>query len=238
MVNKKQEMERFIFERFASISDLELDLATIKQPGPPEPDISCVDVHGRTYAFELVLITLEEMMESTSSDQILIEELKSALKNLDPPYNNSALGITFTGDLGKREKKNFVKIIIEEVKKLDVGFSGNITLPDDLKNDLLLCIAVRPDLTAPILLISGPFGAIGHPPIHAELRIKLIEKTYETTAERLELLAYYNGFPAFFEFAGLQIQMQDFVNTLLKNSRFKRVWIFDASNQRVILKVP
>jgi hypothetical protein len=238
-MNKKQEMERFIFERFATVSELDLDLLSIQQPSPPQPEILCTDKHGQTYAFELVLVTNEDMMESISTDSVLIEELQSVLKALTPPYNNSVLGLTFARALSVKQRKILLNRLLAELTKVEVGFSGNISLPEDLKDDLhFLYIAVHPDLTAPLIWVDGPFGSIGHPPIHRELRTKLIQKAYESMADSLELLAYYNGFPAFFEFAGLANQMHDFVSSLLQHSKFKRVWIFDASNERIIIKVP
>jgi hypothetical protein len=73
---KKASRERQIFEEFAKVanaeSNLQVDMASIKNEGPPEPDISCT-INGNRHCFEMVEITDEDLACNVS---ISIKEMK------------------------------------------------------------------------------------------------------------------------------------------------------------------
>lgn len=231
--NMSKDYELKIFSNFCSVCALNIDLSTVQQPDPPEPDIRRSDVSGNSYAFELVEVIDENLMRMQGSGNSLCSFIKSAL---DRHSQKAFVGIDFRHGLTENQKRNLVQYIVRLVEARPYGDGRLFDVPlSSILADKLNFIRVRKDssMPEPVVCITGATST--YDPLHERLNDKFLHKKYSTDADRIELLVYYDEFQAFFDWAGTHQQIADFIRQMRPASAFHRVWILDANAPKILL---
>lgn len=243
MNRAKEQRELSIFRSFLECCGLDLDPGAISQPKPPEPDILCCTTSGTWIAFELVELVDESIKRNLAIafDEIPVE-LQRAVAQLEPEqrrhfqtkYQDRNVGVQVDDDLSaslrKRLPNTIVKILLDDRYVPDgdgvLHRAGHPNFPPGLRYIHL----------TPTYSELGPtFDQVAYGSYADQsskwLRRKLDARTY-SSAHAMELLAYYeDGFAP----NDLQIQeLGELITSLISQSHFERVWLFDRPKGRVL----
>jgi hypothetical protein len=232
----KSAIERRIFRRFAEISTLPIAVDSVESRCPPEPDILCMVEGEGQVAFELVEIIDESFAKRTDAQIDMhnhIENLYESLPEIDKSILSHRLGdaliyICFKPGVSLKKKREIAKDILAHLKSTDLHFEGDVLLSANLKT-LIRRITVFRGVVGPCFDIEG-VGTLGDP-ILERLKEKF-SKAYESHFP-IELLAYYDLQPVRPDSHWL-LKATIFIKDSIQQSPFRRVWMFDVHNERVI----
>lgn len=220
--------EEIIFEKFSRLQYFQRQSFELRQP--PKPDILFTFNDGKKLAFELVEIVDENLMQWIGI-QKLLQEYYLELFQDTAHFQNALIAIDFAYGLTVSERKNLSSTIVSHVVGLPATFSDDVAIPAQIRNKVQRISITRGDFPPGPFIQIAAVGGIGDP--LQEQLIQKFQKKYQTPHD-IHLLAYYNTVPSFHEFTESIHLVEQFVNTNIHQSQFKRVWIFDA-NKEVLL---
>jgi hypothetical protein len=234
------EEEKSIFLDFASISGLPIDLNSIANREPPEPDITC-EVSGEgIVGFELTELIDREFMAWTSlacwTKSHLYETWHDNLDDyertkLQEKFKNALLHFVYVKNATKRKRTIFTREILREL----------IDLPDNFEGAALSNPIRFPDILQEVRISRGIFqgpifdvesvGWLGDPTAPA-IRKKLMN-VYSCNYP-IELLAHIDidVLPP----EEVWMAAADEAADLLTTSQFRRIWVFDRSKKTIRYK--
>ena len=235
MKNKSTKKEIYTFKKFAKLCPYSINLSSIIKKEPPEPDISCSLSDGSTIAFELTEIIDEDLARSFSDSIRLKEAFNDELEQLESNFNNALIYIAFTEKFLFRRKKNSIQKIINYLLTLDKTTEGEFR-PKDLI-DIVKFITISRGVIGPIIDVES-LAWIDNP--CKESIKRKFEKEYETESNNIELLVYYELQPKepknILEYK--LNSLKKFVKNNIKSSKFQRVWIYSARENKIIFVYP
>jgi len=230
--------ELTIFVKFAKICPLDIVPRSIERRHPPEPDILC-KVNGKSpTAFEMV-----ELIDTDLATRILgglklkrliedgLEKLSSKEKReIKRRLSNALVHVAFNPQASFRTRRDIIPEILKSLTKISRTFVGNLRLNTTIEP--VPCVKRttirRGSFIGPCFDVEAA-GSFADPTVE-KVQGKF-SKTYKTS-NAVELLAYYELQPVLKDSFWLP-QLRDFVRKNLKNSPFRRVWIFDLPNQTI-----
>ncbi len=222
-----------IFRRFAAASPLGVVPASIEKRPPPEPDILCdTGIQGRI-AFELVEIIDEDLAKQHTDKLNLWRQLQAAYEGLAEParsqvgarLGNALVHIVFARDASIAARRRAIPRVLQSLETVDRGFEGEYAPGLDSVQSIRV---FRGRFNGPCFDVDA--GGAFCNPIIDRLRQKF-GKTYKTGVP-IELLAHHelHHMPP----EGLWLPaVQDFVQSRLAGSQFRRVWIYDAHESAI-----
>ena len=198
-----------VFEAFARVCPLPINVGSIEKQDPPKPDILC-EIRGiGKVAFELTEIIDENFARQSSlrwDTKRALHDFCSKLslekrKNFDNLYKNSWLMLVFDNNTSLRNRKKIFGDIFDLLLSLKPGFEGNIPLQGTVKGTVKIANVHRgmdsfPDPTFHVPL-SGSVGDPTRSTIEKKFR-----KGYESQFP-IELLAYIRLNPIFQKISGV-----------------------------------
>jgi hypothetical protein len=241
MTDKHDKNELAVFGLFAPVCGLPIDFDSIEKRQPKEPDILC-NVSGEgPVAFEMVRMVDQNRIAKPEADaKKLVEQLEHTHRNLpdetraefDRRFGNSSVEVRLRPSISLRRREKIAAGIIDCMMKLDPGFEG--TLPVTERNLEVASVKVRRRRGTSRTLFIIPIGSFYSPVPLGGIKEKF-NKKYKTSAP-MELLAYYDEQQS----APLEEQLRElsgYIKRSLSNSRFRRAWVFNVSDQRVCFSV-
>lgn len=224
-----------IFRKFAKLCPIAIDQTSIKKKNPPLPDILCrMKAFGET-AFEMVELidkTLAaHVLSSFKNQQILNEEFN----HLDPVekalvlrvVQNALVHVDFHPDATAKVRKKEIPAIIRFLGTIDPNFEGVVTLNSSLTKVLRRMRIIRGCFPGPFFEVCS-VGSFSDPTL--EKINKKFSKSYESPFP-VELLIYFELQTILPEWL---LQIKDFLLSNQVRSPFRRIWIFDLPNKKVL----
>jgi hypothetical protein len=238
MTDQHAERELEIFRAFALASGIVIDLQSIKKRPPPAPDILCSGRNGLV-AFELVQLIDREKIGRRQSNKKKLEERFDQVYQLLPDERqnqipNTRISIKIPPSARLKTCLDSVSTILEAIMFAGPKFEGKLPLPRDLhKLAAVMVGSAHGSRHKPLFDVNA---TVHYQAVPLEAIRKKFETTYDTPYP-IELLAYYDVQSAP-PLSALK-PLYSFIATQLSKSCFKRVWLFDAIQQRVLpIKFP
>jgi len=230
--------ELTIFVHFAKICPLNILSGSIERRHPPEPDILCkVDGKSPT-AFEMVELIDTDLATRTLGGLKLKRLIEDALEKLSSKekrevkrrLGDALVHVAFNPQASFRTRRDAIPGIFKLLTRINPTFVGILRLNATIEP--IPCVKRitirRGNFVGPCfdLEAAGPFAD----PTLEKVQGKFL-KTYKTS-NAVELVGYYELQPVLKDSFWLP-QLRDLVRKNLKNSPFRRVWIFDLPNQTI-----
>jgi len=241
-----KEEERYVFEEFAKVCQLPLEIATISSPPEPEPDILVHCQDGSPLSFEMVEVTNLPRRKTTSDSSSIeaqIHQERCALpdderKEILRRCGGTAINIRFPKELTKPKKMALIPQILDALRGVPPGHDGRlfpfIRRPKEfphiyIQRDLPLdkdCIEFHVDratLTKPNLI-----------PMITEKLEKARNGGYTPRAP-MEFLGWSSGSlsPCWPEH-----EVEELLRERLDASGFRRVWLFGLGETGIFFVYP
>ncbi len=242
MTDRHENHELAIFRLFASVCGLPIEFDSIekRQPEDKEPDILCNLTGEGPLAFELVRMVDKDRIAKPDSDaEELIKHIENGHRKLpnearaefNRRFGNAWVRIKMRPSLTLRRRKKIVDGILDHMMKLDSDFAG--TFPMFEKKIEVASVQVkRRDSTA------GPRFTMPTTSFYSPIPLGAIEEKFNKTyliSAPIELLAYYDK-----QSAPPEEQLREllgYIESRLRKSCFRRVWVFNTSDCRVCFSV-
>ena len=228
---KQKQIEREVFEKFASICPIGICLDSIHQPAPPKPDILCKDKNGNIIEFELgeavdpnVPRLMKLYWEQTEIGmRNYFESLPCVKKEkFSKLYGDAIFHFSFRRDATKRKRQNAYPEIFSFLLSLSPGYEGDVETSAQVFPAICKSITIHRGFNGPLFnelhgshVISGVLERIE----------SKFGKSYETTGQ-LELLIH-NFHVTLARKDYWILEVQEYLEKNLNASQFKRVWVFD-----------
>lgn len=223
------EIERAIFWEFAGACPLPIVPESIESREPPEPDILCSLATGEQIAFELV----ESIDSGLAADFNISVELPRLLKKHCPTLpglgSGGLIAIDFKDEISKRTQIQAIPLLVEELKRVPAGHSGDWPFADTLRHAGVRRIGVVPRDWGYLDFQVSPVTSISDPA--PEQLAKKFGKTYGAECP-IELLVYYDLQPCHVG-SGFGPNLAKVVSDGIQASPFRRVWVYDRRSKRV-----
>ena len=235
MTDRQATKELEVFQSFASVCDLCIVLDSIEKRYPPEPDIFCGLQGGGGLAFEMVRLIDRDRLARRIGDQEKLERhfeeycksLPEGLRDqLQARIGNARISVKMPPSASLSARRDAIPKIVHLLLAVDSAFEGNLNLPSDLAK--IASVKIQRGHRRRYLF---DVEAAGHyDPIPLDAIGKKFDHTYESSAP-MELLAYFDvlGAPPQSQLWSLYKLIEE----RLPSSCFSRVWVFDATAQRV-----
>lgn len=240
---KQRDNETNIFTRFAMLCPYKIDLDSIEQRDPPEPDISCNLSNGNTIAFELVESIDESLAKSFYDAFNLKQAFMDALEKMpieksilfNSNFQNASFYISFALGLTARKKNGLIPTILDHLLALEKTYEGTIDIHHilELNKTVRNIVVSRGRYVGPLFEIAAG-GSFGEPCLY-RVREKF-NKKYKEVSD-MELLVYFELQP------GIPLdhwlpQVEKFIRENIRETKFKRVWIYSVSKNKLIYIYP
>jgi len=231
----KEERERLVFERFATVATL-LPGGTFDSRPTPEPDILYVPNSGAPLAFELVEI-LDRDFSATIGQQLGTKEICQAYLDALPPaeadafrvqYGDADIFIGFRDNLSIQRRKNALPRIFAALRGLPEGFTGDAFDDGGPLDALLDRITIHRGVRGPLFDVPGVTW-VGDPTVDA-LRGKMT-KRYAPQGE-FSLLAYIDTNPMFPDEVWLS-DLDAYLASLDGGCQFAHIYVFNCSSNSI-----
>ena len=236
MATQQELAELATFRRFAEVCPLAIDVESIENRLPPEPDIMCRLSSGEEIAFELVEIIDQEWARLTSGmfrDRKALRAAFDAASGefraaLDARLHNALVYVEFTNDATSSQRRGAVPAILHQLTDLPIDFEGRWRPPAGTQlADVLRGFTIsRGSFGGPEFDVSAA-SSIGEPTVD-RIRTKY-RRTYATTRP-IELLAFYELQPLAPK-ALWHRRLESFVEASWSTAPFRRVWLFDVGSR-------
>ena len=236
------ETELQVFQEFAAAVERPILVETISSRKPPEPDIVCEVAGEGSVGFELTELVdfafMARLDLGEKTHKALVQFWKEKLsesqsESFRTKYKNSSLYFRFGSEGGLLKRKALFHVIFEELLALPNGFIGEVLRYDKRFLPTLELVRVSQSLSVGPNIQLSNFGWTGDP-TEDTISHKL-SKIYQCTYP-VELLAYihWDVLPP----EGAWRASLEKVATALKDSQFRRLWVFDRSRQQVLAILP
>ena len=232
MASQQDEDELRVFRSFITCAGLSVAPETIEKLQPPEPDIRCVLAENGPTRFELVEIIDPRLARVVGNQRTLQRRLADAAANcLLPTLTDALIFVRFEDTSTAAQRGDTIQPLMATLQALPAGFLGDIPL-EDLRavHGVVRKVGIkRGRFVGPVFQVDG--ATFVTDPIIERIDGKF-RKRY-ATADRLELLAFYDFHPT--ERAEYELPaVVEFIRNNLHSSQFSRVWVFDAENRAVL----
>lgn len=236
--SKKKRYELQIFSGFAEICPLAIDLATVKQPDPPRPDIVCRLINGENVAFELVEVVDCATGRRSEMDLMLRGEFATQIEDMTPEvrkrfqcnYCDAHIYVEFDYDHSISKRRTGVAKVLG-------WLSGTKQNDGEHKPKIAAIEMVRISNSEQGRPSFGVNTAGMHSePVVDRVRTKLEKKHYVTTS-RLELLCYFDRIVAS-NAKAWEPSLIEYLDENLSKSRFAKVWVYEKHEGRVLFRFP
>ncbi|MEX0726582.1 MAG: hypothetical protein WD065_09960 [Planctomycetaceae bacterium] len=233
----KKRQEFAIFAEFAKICPLGIDLKTVKQPDPPQPDIECQLKDGEGRAYELCTVVDGLRSRRNKNSTRLLLEFYHAFDSLDDDirhalrknYSHSLISFKFVDLLDFLANRSAITEILRWLTVNRSKGPGVIHVPDELSEILTSIRVGRGSFNGPLFQVSDA-GSHGFSVMDI-IRKKFL-KQYKTDME-LELICYFHEQPSKPSVLWEQ-QLQQFMRENATTSLIRRVWVYDANEQKIL----
>ncbi|HUT52668.1 MAG TPA: hypothetical protein VM658_04700 [bacterium] len=231
---KQKEEEKVVMTSFAEVCPIGIRKESIKNRQPPEPDIRCVTEQGEEIAFELVDL-------SNPSIHSYANNYRPIMDSLDEEYARRSDKLSVLNDAHirisccnqrLRNRKN-IKILFDWLETQPLALSGDLPHYNNPEiNDLIMNLHMEhePGFNGPRFNLTGVGGLCD--PLFEALR-KKFKKTYGSNLP-VELLAYYRLSRPYKVIDYKIEELEAFITTQGASSKFRRVWIFDYSERKIL----
>lgn len=227
------ERELGLFEEFAKVCPMKIDLASIEKRQPPDPDIYCRMEDGTQLHFELVEVVDSGLATAISQQSRLQRKLEEAVTQdveLRGSFANALIAVGFEPNRSMQRRRNLVPQVLQLLKELPGGFEGKIDLANSGRASGLARLHVaRGDFVGPSFHVDSatPFSDPTLETVFAKLR-----RAYAVSTP-LHLLAFFVAQPMD---AGTEWRpgLEDQIRMLLRESSFQAVWLFECGSGRVL----
>lgn len=228
-----------IFEVFAQVCPLPINLGSIEKQNAPKPDILCEIKGIGKVAFELTELIDENYARQSSLRCDTERALRDFYRELpqekstifDNLYKDSLLMFFFDKNISLRNRKKIFGDIFDLLLALKPGFEGDIPLQGTVKvvvNKKNIHRGME-SFPAPTFHVPSS-GSVGDPT--RSTIGKKFRKVYESQVP-IELLAYIDRNPMFPE-KYWRPRLHEFVKETLRDQSFERVWVFDLNKKQIV----
>jgi len=241
--DKHAHRETKMFLRFAEVCPLPIRHHSIRKCNPPLPDIEC-EIEGEGHvAFELVE-AIEPKLARRESNRVKLEALLESeyrklpdheRSEIDRKLGDARVGVKFHMESSLRAQRKTVPLILEKIQEAISDLEGDVRLDENSRLDGVVqkITIYRSNLTGPIFKIQG--GGSFADPVVKRIHEKF-EKKYDSSVP-VELLAYYERQPVLSDSFWLP-ELRTYMEKELRNSPFRRVWVFDGWNKALKFYYP
>jgi hypothetical protein len=217
-------------------------LSAIDSRTPPEPDILCTTTSGSQRAFEIVEIIDQEFARANQSMLTLKSEFERSFSSLGSTQksalqtvlNNAAVFVTYADGTTLQERCTAIPAILKfltGVNSTAVGDFNADGMPG-LKPIVKMVRILRGNFNGPSWNVTT-VGLLSDPSMQ-RLADKFA-KRYTSTAEAIELLAYFRFQPKPLpDFVPI---IEDFTKTNIWISQFSAVWMYSVPGDKVLMSV-
>jgi hypothetical protein len=231
--------ELTVFNRFAEVCQLGIDLDTIEKQDPPNPDILCRTHDNKEIAFEMVEAIDSDIAQAIRNSLTVPDELYNVYESLSEvqkravnyAVGNATISISYSFTATRRHQRKTYGEFFEELKTIDPFYEGDYGICKDspLYGIVDKLNILRYDFSQPMFNLMGGTSWAGDPTIPAIA--KKFAKTYEMTPPP-DLLVYYEFQPkiAREDLGSIEAWVQDY----LEGSPFNRVWGFEYHSGVVV----
>ena len=242
MADRHKKREISVFEAFANICDLTIELDSIEKMNPPKPDIQCKIKGGEQFAFELVEVISPRVANSyrkqAKTKKKLIEfhtKLPTEKKiRFETQFSNAMIFPKFKNNCTLRQREKLFPIIIDHLLTLDAQFEGD-TFKSTPKygNNLSFINVKRCRFERPIFDL--PPGGLFGDTVTSAIDSKF-QKRYESE-HSIHLLAYIELNPMPPKDIWIS-SVKEYVKGSMSGCQFQKVWIFDLINSTIEFEYP
>lgn len=225
----KAEIERAIFREFVGACSLPIVPGSIESREPPEPDILCALTTGEQIAFELVESIDSGLAAAFDTTVELPRFLRKHCPTLPGLGSGGLIAIDFKDGISKRAQIQAISPLVEELKCVPAGHSGNWPVTDMLHHAGVQRIGVVPRDWGFLDFQVSPVTSISDPA--PEQLAKKFGKNYGSEIP-IELLVYYDLQPCHVG-SGFGPNLARVVSDGIQASPFRRVWVYDRRSKRV-----
>jgi len=227
LTSAQEVIELTVFRSFANICPLNIVPASVEKRKPPHPDIWCVVEKCGPVAFELAEILDPAFARQVDGGYDLRRKFKRVCERfpkVKKSLQNATVHIDFYQRISKSKQISSIEPILEVLAKLDSRFEGSILIPKHTSlSRVVRTLEVRRGA------LDGPFFDFSKFMKHVDRSLDIIRnkftKSYKSTAP-VEFLAYFYRQPPHREEEWLA-EIQTYIAGHLKESDFRRVWVYD-----------
>lgn len=234
-----QELE--IFRSFARVSPQEIDISSIENRTPPEPDIRCSTVLGEV-AFELTELIDRAHMERVA----MVFNTKTALHNFyekelsperrvqfDQLYDRALIHFDFAENTKMADRKAVFRAAFDVLLSCRSSLAEFTVKHDPSLMPVLVKIRVKKSLINGPIFDVAAFGWLADPT--EEAISKKLKKPYECDCP-LELLAYidWNLLPP----EGAWKPAAERAAMGIAGTQFRRVWVYGVKDEKIQFVYP
>lgn len=234
-VNQSDE-EMVVFLEFARAAKLEVDLNSVENRRPPEPDIACrVDGRG-IVGFELTELIDQDFMARLRlmgrTRQHLAESWQSGLaagesSGFKSKFGNALLHFVYGEGTTRSQRESITVAVLRMLLRLPENFEGILGGAPEFSTIIREVRVSRGSWNGPVLDADSS-GWLGDP-TSAALK-KKVSKTYQCKYP-VELLAYIS-IDLLPPDDAWMAAIED-LKVRIAESQFQRVWVFDRGSQSV-----
>ena len=239
-----QDEERDVFLCFAKVHPGGIDTQTIESRRPREPDIRC-QTAGGPCAFELVELLDPDETRNHRREIDMAAGLRCAFRVMSTDRQVKAMHSV--GDAEVRiflfeaasatALRRIIPQIIDFLLTVDQTLEGEVPQQPWWKGAIrAMWLDRRPGLVGPLFYVPASPHCYTANPILPRIREKFTKK-YESDAP-LELLAYHSyRIPPSPEQLW-RCPVESFLRENIRESQFRRIWLFDYQEKRIDLVIP
>ncbi len=237
----QQESERHVVEAFLNTAGLSFNPESIQSLDPPQPDTICTLTDGTKLAFELTEVVDPKLARNydfaVGLKQAMYQHYDSIAQanrdQMDHLFGNADIFIAFAEDTTKTKAISMIPSIFESLLTCTREVEGDIDKSILPKGTKRITIA-RGEFVGPMFNAAGLALYIKN--VMTERIAKKFSKGYECNCP-LELLVHSSIKSLQPEILWLD-DVRELVPSCLKETPFRRVWIFDYVESNIIYVYP
>jgi hypothetical protein len=245
----KQEYEMIIFRSFFEVYPFasNIDISTIQNCKPPEPDILCVTKNNERIYFELGRIE-DKGKKKKTEDMLSFHHLfKSELEKLpvtqqmqfEKNFSNVSIHFHFRDGITNKKIRRNISKIVDFLITLNQDYEGTIR-PEQFSSLIRFIDIARFNFN--IQSINRTAAGSYSDPIYERLVDKFQKSHNYICNGSIDLLVYYElQEPLSYSIEEYKDRLRDIENYILKNistSRFTRVWGYDYQSKKILFVFP
>lgn len=220
-----------VFQKFASIAPIGIDLGSIQKREPPEPDIFCYSKDYGSLRFELTEAIDESIAQSiyssTQLDKLIRSKFDLLPGDVKKKFINAGIRIDFDHNTTINKKKHLVGAVLSSLKDFPENVVGEI----DLEIDGIKGVEIsRADFGGPIFSFNTTTSFFDVPIIQ-----RLEEKFAKIYSfeEEVHLLVYLDLQPELPANTWLTEAME-YVKANIAKSSIKKVWFYSMTKDKIL----
>jgi len=244
MSAQQKEIEKKVFKAFCNVGDLPINIDSIENRNPPEPDIVCEVTGIGLLAFELTEIINSDYANNLNKQIYSINILSdyySTLsmdqkKQFDKLYMNAMIFPRFQEECTMNKRKKVLPIIFEHLLSLDVKFEGITFENTDKYRRILSGIKITRGIFKGPLFDSN-FATLFNDPTLPAIISKFNNSGSYKSEHPIHLLGYFDLQTRIPEEILLP-SIGNFCEESIQKSKFVKIWIFDFQKGEIVFTYP